>query len=188
MPSFGKLKEFGLEGGEDWSQYIERIEHYFVANDIDDEGKKRAILLSACGGSTYKLMCDVLAPVKPGTKTFAELKTVVQNHLRPKPSEIVQRFKFHTRSRFEHESVATYVSQLRHLSQDCNFGESLDLMLRDRLVCGISNNRIQRRLLSEKNLTFDKAFDIDVSMGYASIHLEWASMMTRNIFPKKGPA
>ena len=30
-------------------------------------------------------------------------------------------------------------------------------MLRDRLVCGINDDAIQRRLLAEQNLTFDKA-------------------------------
>lgn len=167
MPSFGRLKDFDLEGGEDWGQYIERMEHYFVANDIDDADKKKAILLTACGGATYKLMCDLLAPAKPGEKTFDELKAAVLNHLRPKPSEIVQRFKFHTRGRQDNESVSTYVTQLRHLSQDCNFGASLSSMLRDRLVCGVNNDRIQRRLLAEKELTFDKAFEIAIAMELA---------------------
>ena len=33
-------------------------------------------------------------------------------------------------------------------------------MLRDRLVCGVEDSRIQRRLLAEPELTFDKAFEI----------------------------
>lgn len=37
------------------------------------------------------------------------------------------------------------------------YGEKLAEMLRDRLVCGIGDDRIQRRLLSEPDLTFDRA-------------------------------
>ena len=33
-------------------------------------------------------------------------------------------------------------------------------MLRDRLVCGIKDSRVQRRLLSETDLTFKKAFEL----------------------------
>ena len=33
-------------------------------------------------------------------------------------------------------------------------------MLRDRLVCGINDSAIQRKLLSERNLTFDKALEM----------------------------
>ena len=40
-------------------------------------------------------------------------------------------------------------------------------MWRDRLVCGINDSRIQRRLLSELNLTFQKAFDLALAMEIA---------------------
>ena len=33
-------------------------------------------------------------------------------------------------------------------------------MLRDRLVCGIADQRIQRRLLTEPDLTFAKALEL----------------------------
>ena len=33
-------------------------------------------------------------------------------------------------------------------------------MLRDRLVCGIRDHRLQQRLLAEADLTFQKALDI----------------------------
>ncbi len=41
-------------------------------------------------------------------------------------------------------------------------------MLRDRLVCGINNEVIQRRLLSEGDLTFDKALKMTVAMEAAA--------------------
>ena len=37
-------------------------------------------------------------------------------------------------------------------------------MLREIIVCGISSDRIQRRLLAEKDLTFIKALDIATAM------------------------
>ena len=45
---YGRLTEFD-RGVEEWVTYIERLEQYFAANEIADNGKKRAILLSACG-------------------------------------------------------------------------------------------------------------------------------------------
>ena len=33
-------------------------------------------------------------------------------------------------------------------------------MLRDRLVCGVEEPKIQRRLLAEPDLSFDKAFEL----------------------------
>ena len=37
-------------------------------------------------------------------------------------------------------------------------------MLRDRLVCGINNEAIQRRLLSESKLTYEKALEMAQAM------------------------
>ena len=55
---------------DDWSQYIERLGHYFSANDITDISKQKSILLSAVGAETYKLMHNVSVPNLPGTKTI----------------------------------------------------------------------------------------------------------------------
>ncbi|CAC5383037.1 unnamed protein product [Mytilus coruscus] len=46
--------------------------------------------------------------------------------------------------------------------------EDLKEKLRDRIVCGLKNPNIQKRLLSEKDLTYDKAVDIGVAMETAS--------------------
>ena len=156
------LREYHVD--DDWTQYVERLEFHFVAHDITDAAKKKATLLSVCGAETYKLMCDLLAPLKPKDKTFQELKDLVQKHLKPKPSVMVQRYKFNTRVQNSGEGVACFVAGLRHIAQDCNYGDALLDMLRDRLVCGVASERVQRRLLAEPNLTFDIAFATATAM------------------------
>ena len=73
---------------------------------------------------------------------------------------VVQRYHFNTRNRHSGESISTYVAEFRHLSAHCNFEPSLNEILRDRIVCGIEDQKIQRRLLAEPELTFDKAFEV----------------------------
>ncbi len=68
MATHGSLGEFN-DAIEDWASYSERLEMYFVANDVTNAQKKRAILLSACGASTYKLVRSLVAPDKPTDKT-----------------------------------------------------------------------------------------------------------------------
>ena len=50
---------------------------------------------------------------------------------------------------------------------DCEFGEYLNDALRDCLVCGLRNTGIQKRLLSEANLTLPKAGEITQGMEVA---------------------
>ena len=44
----------------------------------------------------------------------------------------------------------------------------MEVMIRDRLVCGVMDNKIQRRLLAEKDLTFKKAYEMAISMEMAA--------------------
>lgn len=67
---------------------------------------------------------------------------------------IVQRYKFNTRTRGPGESIARYTTALRQLSVHCEYGASLDDMIRDRLVCRVNHEGIQRKLLAEKDLTY----------------------------------
>ena len=157
--TLGHIEEFdGTKG--DWPLYVERLEHFFAANGISDGEKKRAVLLSVIGAATYKILRNVVSPSKPGEKTYAALVDALTQHFKPKPSEIVERFKFHSRVRKPGESVATYVAELRSLSEFCDFGDTLEVMIRDRLVCGINDGAIQKRLLAEPKLTYAKAVEI----------------------------
>ena len=62
----------------------------------------------------------------------------------------------------EGEMVAEFLAELKKISKFCDFGDRLDEMLRDRVVCGINQERWQKRLLSEPGLTFKKAYEIAV--------------------------
>ena len=159
---------------DSWDIYCERLHHCFTARNIDENATelKRAILLSEMGKTAYTLLRNLCAPVKPGDKTFAELIKLMRRHQHPQPSIIVERLKFHKRDRQPSESVAAYVSELRRLSVTCDFENNLDSSLRDRLVCGINDDGIQRRLLAEKTIDFNKAFALAQSMELAARNVQ----------------
>ena len=146
MPTFGKLDEHNKT--ENWRHYIERVNHFFEANEITDPDKKRSIFLVSVGAK-HQLIRSLAAPDDPKTKDYDELARLVQNHFMPRQSDIVQRFKFNTHSQQPGETIAMFLAELRHLTEHCEFGTTLDEMLRDRLVCDVHDIRIQRRLPAE---------------------------------------
>ena len=159
----GRVDKF-VSSRDNWPQYVECLEYFFVANGITNAGKKRAVLLSVMGTATYKTLQNILSPVKPGEKTYAELVEKLKTHFKPAPSEIVERFKFHSCVRKAGESVSSYLAELRLLSEHCNFGESLNDMFRDRLVCSINDIAIQKMLLAKAALTFEAATEIALTV------------------------
>ncbi len=134
MARHGSIGEFNAV--VDWTAYTERLEQCLTANNVEDATKRRAVLLSVCGASTYKLIRSLVAPGKPTDRTFKELVELLKEHFAPKPSVMVQRFRFNCRSRQQGESVAAFVAKLQRLTEFCDFGGVLEDMLRDRFRDG----------------------------------------------------
>ena len=109
---FGNINEFDAYTDQNWDEYIERLEHYFVGNAVEEVEKKRAILLMVCGHKTYGLIRNLVSPDRPGDKTYDELKTLIHNHLKPKPLVIAERFKFHQQKQQGLETVSQYLTGL----------------------------------------------------------------------------
>ena len=70
------------------------------------------------------------------------------------------------------ESISQYMAELRRLSQYCKYGDSLESMLRDHLVCAANQDQMQQHLLSKgANLKLQKAVDISLLLELAIRHL-----------------
>ncbi|KAJ8375443.1 hypothetical protein SKAU_G00060230 [Synaphobranchus kaupii] len=159
---FGHIVAFD-ESTEQWSTYVERFEHFVLANGITEE-KKLSVFLSVIGSTTYGLLRSLIAPEKPGGKSYDQTVEVLRAHFSPKPIVIAERFRFHKRHQAEGETIAQYIADLKKLSEHCEFGAYLQDALRDRFVCGLISESIQKRLLTETALTYHKAVEMAISM------------------------
>ena len=89
----------------------------------------------------------------------------MSHHQNPRPNMITKHFKFNSCVRNANESVSMFVTELRKLTEYCEYSESLNDMLRDRLVYSINHERTQQHLLSEgSTLPLEKALDIALSL------------------------
>ena len=165
--NFGTLCAYDFNK-EDWQSYVECLELFFTANDINNAEKKRAILLTFCRIETYLLFKGLTAPAKPVEKTFNKLVILMANHENPKRNPTAERFQFNMHNRKAGETVSQHMAELRRLSQYCEYGTSLDNMLQDHLLCGINHDHKQQRLLSDgASLSLEKAIDISLSLELA---------------------
>ena len=145
------------------------MELYFEANGIKAE-KQRAVFLSVIGRETYSLLSNLLAPTKPGETPLKDLMETLQKYFAPKKVVMAARYQFHQRQQQPGESVAMYLAELRKMAVPCEFGATLGEALRDRLVCGLGNEGHQKRLLSEPDLTLDKALVLAQSLETADVN------------------
>ncbi|XP_070377216.1 uncharacterized protein [Dermacentor albipictus] len=163
----GHMEPFDVSTN-DWASYEERLTSFLIVNRIP-EGDRVHAFLSIIGPSTYSLLKSLVAPELPSAKSFEVLKKTLGDHLSPKPSVIGERAKFHRRPQVEGESISDYIAELRKLARTCDFGSALDESLRDRFVCGLLREDIQRVLFTEDSkLTFQRAVERAVAMEAAT--------------------
>ncbi len=189
---FGNMGPFD-ESSEQWCSYTERFEYFMAANDIDQE-KAVPTFLSVMGPKTFTLLRNLLQPEKPGEKTYDQIVNTLKAHFSPKPLVIAERFRFHRRNQLEGETVTMFVAVLKKLSEHCEFGDVRNDTLRDRLVCGLRCEGIQKRLLTESNLTLQRAIELSVSMELAAKEAQQLSsnskvykMETEKLMENKDP-
>ena len=143
--------------------YLERLELYFDANGVEAD-RKVPVLLTVIGAIAYDTLRSLLAPKLPRDESFEDLMSLLVRHFDPKPLVIAERFRFYRRAQKNDESVANFVADLRRLSIKCEFGDFLDQAVRDRFVCGVRSEAIQKRLLAEAGLTSARAREIAEGM------------------------
>ncbi|KAG0435626.1 hypothetical protein HPB47_018387 [Ixodes persulcatus] len=165
--AFGaRIGEFDLGSGSSREVYVQRVELCCAANKLVTDIKRRAALLSYCGQDTYSLISILIKPLQPPNVECRTIVDAIKNHVNPRPSELYARYAFSKRDQNDGESVASYVTELHKLAENCGFSDTqlpLSIILRDRLVFGVADAVVQQRLLAEKSLTFEAAYDIAVA-------------------------
>ncbi|UYV64919.1 K02A2.6-like [Cordylochernes scorpioides] len=112
------------------------------------------------------------SPELPKNKTFEELTEKLNTHFSPKRSIIVQRFIFVKRMQETEESVSQYLVAIKRLTATCEFWNFLEDSLRDKFVCGLSDSRIQKKILSEGNVSLARVMEIALSMEAAEQNIK----------------
>ncbi|KAJ8030066.1 hypothetical protein HOLleu_29642 [Holothuria leucospilota] len=154
---------------EIWESYEERLVQFFVANDVREDSKNVAILLSSVGPKGYGLLKNLVTLSKPSSMNLADNCKHLKEYYNPKPPVLLERFRFYNQRQGTSEGISEFLAELKRLSSSCNFGSFLNDALRDRFVCGVFDTNIQKRLLSEDDsLTLEKAVKVALSMESAA--------------------
>uniref|UniRef100_UPI00398EB505 putative nuclease HARBI1 n=1 Tax=Pristiophorus japonicus TaxID=55135 RepID=UPI00398EB505 len=130
-------------------------------------------------------MTNLLALVKPTTKSYEELCTLVREHLNPKESILMARYRFYTCQRSKGQEVASYIVKLRRLAGHCKFDGFLEQMLRDFFVLGIDHEVILCKLLNVETLNLSKAIMIaqySVTLLYSRHNIKGTIFYTNGSF------
>ena len=78
--------------------------------------------------------------------------TKFRQHIVPAENPVFARYKFFNRNQQPGESIDAFIAEIRSLTQGCEFTATAltaDSMIRDRIVCGVTNQELRRKLLDK---------------------------------------
>ena len=95
------IEELNTSNPHEVEEWLDRFESMVEVNsvylnaDTDDlrNQRKRSLLVSVIAPEGYKLLKAYAAPNTPREMTFAQLKTLIQTNLCPKPSAISEAYQ-----------------------------------------------------------------------------------------------
>ncbi|XP_078481859.1 uncharacterized protein LOC144742686 [Ciona intestinalis] len=149
-------------------EYIDAFEFEYEAiakeppADTVDKDKwrdiqKRKIFLGRYSSRTFQTEYKDTVPEADRTQlTFSNLVEKMKTRYEPTKNYTLANHEFHKIVQFEDESFDVYAHRVRHEAQSCHFkcGNGnctvADIMIRDQIIIGSSNNEIRRNALTNQ--------------------------------------
>lgn len=146
--------------GEDWKLWKQQWSLYVTVAELGGKPEpfRTAVLLHSLGPDGLKIYNTFDFP--SAEHTVAQIISKFDEYAIGEVNEIYERYVFGRRDQKEGEGVDTFITDLKHLVQTCNYGDLTKSLLRDRIVLGIKNDNTRAKLLRERQLTFEKCCDI----------------------------
>ncbi|CAN7976724.1 unnamed protein product, partial [Ixodes persulcatus] len=145
---------------ENWQRFKQRVELYLRATETTKrtDEQRAAILLHVAGLDAIEVY---------NTFTFApeekqDYQTVLKKfkeYCMPRRNETYERYVFRSRKQESGEPFEKFVRELQLKVKSCNFSTLSDSMVRDQIVCGVTDKKLRERLLRE-DLTLEKAIQL----------------------------
>lgn len=157
-----KVSPLKLDGNlsENWRKFKRNFDIFLVAGELNEKTDTIKIntLLNAIGEEAVEVF-DSFNLTEVQKTQYAEVVKAFADFCEPKKNIVYERFMFNQRSQKEGESFDHFLMEIKRLVRTCEFGDKENEMLRDRIVMGINEQRLQTRLLETANLSYDTAVE-----------------------------
>eukprot|EP00731_Ephydatia_muelleri_P009839 Em0005g425a len=142
-----------------WPQWKKRFEQFRVASGLcnEDESRQVSTLLYCLGEGAEEVLQATATSLEKAKKQYREAIETFEIYFRVKRNVIYERARFNSRNQLEGEPVEQYVLSLHSLARNCEYGTLQEELIRDRIVIGIRDKALSRRLQLDADLTLEKA-------------------------------
>ena len=148
---------------ENWKQFKQIWENYAIITNLtaQTEQYRVALFLHCLGPDAMKIYNGMQFANETDRRNLSKIIEKFDEFTIREANETYERYIFNGRNQGQDESFDAYITALRSLAKTCGFCDCLaDSLLRDRIVLGISNHTLRKRLLQERKLHLKKCIDL----------------------------
>ena len=157
---FKPPQEFDFDKPETWKDWLHRFERFRTCSNLAGESGELQVasLLYSMGENAEKVF-NQLTLTATQKKEYATVVTKLNAYFTPKINVIHERSRFYQRDQLAGESIEAYVRELHELSSRTQFADNEEA-IRDRIVLGVRDKDLSRKLQLQADLTYRKAVDL----------------------------
>lgn len=140
---------------KNWEIFFNDFQDYLVAKNTKfNDSCKLALLRNQIGTDGKEIIRTLDIPVDD-TNSYTKVIEALNEYFAPKKNILYERFVFYNRSQKQNEPIDDFVRDLKELSSSCEF-TNVSEMVRDRIVLGIADSKLQEKLLKMENIEIEK--------------------------------
>ena len=144
-----------------WEKFRQVWDSYEIITKLDQSTDKIRIahFITAIGPEALYIHNGLPFKSDEDKKSFTVILDLWERYCVGQTNVTYERYKFNNCVQ-QGETFDNFYVKLRTLAATCGFGELTDDLIRDRIVCGITDNTTRKRLLQEPKLTLSKCLDL----------------------------
>ena len=176
-PQVPARKPLDVDGdrADNWKIWKQRWDNYCIITGLLDQSEdyKCAMLLHSNGIEAMRIFNGLKFSDGEDRNNMADVIKKFDQHFLGQTQESFERFQFNRRNQESGESIDEYVSVLRNMAKTCGFCDCMrELLIMDRILLGILDDKTREELLSTHDLTLVKALEICRAREAATIHMK----------------
>lgn len=157
-----KIEKLKMDGNlsENWRRFKRYFNIFMAAGELNDKADvvKINTFLNCIGEEAVEVF-DTFTLTDNQIASYDEVIKAFEEFCKPKKNTIYERFMFYQRKQKANEPFDAFLMDLKKLSRNCEFADKEKEMIRDQIVMGVQDKKLQLRLLEKNDLTYDTAVE-----------------------------
>ena len=152
-------ESFDFQKPLQWPEWKQKFRRYRSATQLykeDGEGQV-STLIYTMGNEAEHIFKAFNFSSEREKKQFDKVIEKFDEHFIPKCNVIHERAKFHQRCQQQGETAEAFIRSLYELAEFCDFGDTKEEQIRDRIVIGTLDRELSRKLQLKSDLNLETA-------------------------------